>query len=235
VVFHFNPNRFQGTYRNRYDAAITLAAILRDELPQKGIAPKDCVIVGIPRGGLYLAFSISVEMGIPLDCAAIGKVGYPGHPECAMLAVDSEGKITVNGRRDDAESIESPTIRKIIKSKIEQTHNMESEIGCPLPKPSFRGKPVIIADDGIATGMTAKAAIYMVRDRGAGTVILATPVIAKLAFNSLEKKVEHIITPFIPDDFYAVSDYYEDFTPFDTKELKDAIKGANWYEDKSSQ
>lgn len=229
MIFNLTPKRFQGTFRNRYDAAMTLSSILTEELPGSGIDPNDCVLVGIPRGGLYMACSMSLKMGIPVDCAFIGKVGYPGHPECAMLAVDSDGKITVDGRRENPDFIESPTIRNIIKERIQEIRKLESELGCPSPKPSFKGKPVIIVDDGIATGMTARAAIYMTRDRGAGTVILAVPVIAKLAFNELERRVDMIVTPFIPDDFYAVSDYYEDFTPLEIDELKLSIKGANWY------
>ena len=229
MKFHFVPKRFQGTYRNRYDAALTLSSILTEELPESGINLQDCVIVGIPRGGLFMAGSMSLKMGIPLDCAVIGKVGYPGHPECAMLAVDSDGKVTVNGRRENPDFIESPTIRNVIRERIQEIKKLESELGCPSPKPLFNGKPVIIVDDGIATGMTARAAIYMVRERGAGTVILAVPVIAKLAFNELERRVDLLVTPFIPDDFYAVSDYYEDFTPLEIDDLKLSIKGANWF------
>jgi len=225
----FLPHRFSGTYVNRYDAAKVLSTILLYELPEKGVHLDKCVLAGIPRGGLYMVSLMSTEMNLPIDCAVIGKVGYPGHPECAMLAVDSDGKVTVNGRRDNAEFIESPTIRNIVNERIEEVRKIEKELRGDIPKPDFDGRPVIIVDDGIATGMTAKGAIYMVRDRKAGTVILATSVISPLAYNAIERQVDIFICPIVPSTFYAVSDFYEDFEPLSMEELQKSLKGANWF------
>lgn len=172
---------------------------------------------------------MSTEMNLPIDCTVIGKVGYPGHPECAMLAVDSDGKVTVNGRRDNADFIESPTIRNIVNERIVEVRKIEKELRGDVQKPGFNGRPVIIVDDGIATGMTAKGAIYMVRDRKAGTVILATSVISPLAYNAIERQVDIFVCPIVPSTFYAVSDFYEDFEPLSMEELQKSLKGANWF------
>ena len=229
MTFRAASHHFPGTFTNRYDAAKVLVRILAEELPLKGIEIARCVLAGIPRGGLYMVAMMSTEMNLPIDCAVIGKVGYPGHPECAMLAVDSDGKVTVNGRRDNPDFIESPTIRKIVEERIKDVKKNEIELRGDIAKPDFGGRPVIIVDDGIATGMTAKGAIYLAKDRGAGAIILATPVISPLAYNTIERQVDVFICPIVPSTFYAVSDFYEDFNPLTMDELKESLKGANWF------
>jgi putative phosphoribosyl transferase len=194
-------------FRDRADAGKRLAAHLgshRHDSP---------LVLGLPRGGVPVAFEIARTLEAPLDVCVVRKLGAPLEPEHGIGAVGEDGTVYVDresmrrfGVSEDelAASIEAK--RAAIDDEVERFRSGSA----PL---DVRGRTVIVVDDGVATGGTARAALLMLRSRGAGFIVLAVPVGASETLDELTAIADEIVCLHPEDTFYAVSPWYEDFTP----------------------
>lgn len=193
---------------DRVDAGRQLAA----RLSVLGFARQDVVVLGLPRGGVPVAFEVAQALQAPLDVLVVRKLGVPFRPELAMGAIGEGGVKVLNERvladarvtADELAAVEERE-REVVDRRVRQFRR-----GNP-PAP-LEGKTALIIDDGIATGATARAACQVARARGAHRVVLAIPVAPPQRVPGLERDADEVICLETPSPFFAIGEFYEDFS-----------------------
>lgn len=190
---------------DRADAGRQLAQALRS------YQRENAIVLGLPRGGVLVAKEVSRILGKPLDVMVVRKVGVPWHPELAIGAVGPKGVLFLNHDlmqqlHLDLAQLEDPILRE--RAELERRLQLFRD-GRPFP--DLRDKTAILVDDGLATGATARAAIAATRALGAGKIVLAVPVGAYATVSDLRHEVDELVCLQAPDDFQAVSLWYERF------------------------
>jgi putative phosphoribosyl transferase len=193
-------------FRDRRDAGERLAARLAP------FADESPLVVGLPRGGVVVAAAVAEALGAPLDVIVVRKLGVPSQPELGMGAV-GEGGVTVRTEPVIRAAGVTPAQFEAAatREREEVTRRAEAFRG-GRPPHSLAGRTVIVVDDGIATGGTARAALEVVRAHGAGRVVLAVPVAPPDTLRDLEPAADEIVCLESPTWFNAVGQYYADFT-----------------------
>jgi putative phosphoribosyl transferase len=198
-------------FRNRQDAGEQLGKLLKEEYKDKNV-----LILGIPRGGLEVAYYVAKELNADLSVLISKKLPYPGQEELAVGAVAEDGSNYVSqlGFRLDHKTISVIISIQLdeIKRRVKQYRNNE-------PLPDMTNRIVIIVDDGIATGATIVPALKLCKDRNAKSVIVAVPVSGMQPVPELEELADKIIVLERPDFFYAVGQVYEEFNQLTDKEV----------------
>jgi putative phosphoribosyl transferase len=192
-------------FSDRRDAGRRLAARLLD---QRGHDP---VVLGLPRGGVPVAAELARALGAPLDVLIVRKLGVPGHPELAMGAVGEGGVRVLNSRVVQAASVSGPQL-----AQVEAGERLEVERRARLyrenrPMVPVRGRTVIVVDDGLATGATARAAVDTVRAAGAARIVLAVPVGAPDTVRALGEVADEVVVLHAPRELRSVGEWYRDF------------------------
>lgn len=207
-------------YKNREEAGQKLAKELEKYSQDKPI------IIALPRGGVVVAYEIAKRLKAPLDIIVARKIGAPFNPEFGLGAISENGALT----------LDNEAIRHfgLTESDIEQAINRE--IGVMSKKielyrkdsipTELKDQTVILVDDGLATGVTTKAAIMSIKQNSPKKIILAVPVSSSDAINKLLKEVDEIVCLKTPDDFYAVSAYYDNFEQISDNEVMNLLHKA---------
>ncbi len=215
------------TFTDRKQAGQQLAVKLKDFLEAQGLLNNgNVVVVGLPRGGVPVALEISRLLGTPVEVLVSKKLPYPNQPECAIGAVSSDGVVVLNPSvpRTEQWNVYIEDERRQLLSKTRQIESEFYTLAERQPA-SFEGKTVILVDDGIATGMTALAAVETARKRGAKKVILATPVISQEGYSELSMCCT-VIAVSVPLEFQAVGLHYANFMQTTNDEVVMALKGS---------
>jgi len=191
-------------FRDRRDAGRQLAARL-DHL-----AAEDVVVLGLPRGGVEVAYEVATALDAPLDVVVARKLGAPQQPELAIGAIAPGASVL---RHDVIEmlGISDDEIRRITAREEARAEELERRLRHGRPALDLTGRTVIVVDDGLATGATATAAARSVRGRGPARVVLAVPVAAPESAEDLAAEVDEVITVMRPPDFHAVGLWYGSF------------------------
>jgi putative phosphoribosyl transferase len=158
----------------------------------------------------------------PLDIVVVRKIGSPGNPEFAVGAVDPDGTVIAN---PEARASEAYLEREGALEQREALRRI-SEYRGERPEPALAGRDAIVVDDGIATGLTALAALRWLRGRGVKRLILAVPVIAPEAVRMLTPEVDELVALEVPTDFRAVGAHYGRFSQLTDAEVKALLAGA---------
>ncbi|MGY1631756.1 phosphoribosyltransferase family protein [Geodermatophilus sp. SYSU D01186] len=179
----------------------------------------DVVVLGLPRGGVPVAYEVARALGAPLDVVVVRKLGVPSQPELAMGAV-GEGGVTVVDQRVVAMAGVGPDVvaRAEERERAELVQRARRFRGDRPPVP-LTGRTAVVVDDGIATGSTARAAGAVVRAQGAGRVVLAAPVCARESAQALTDEFDEVVCLEVPHRFAAVGRFYEDFRPTADEEV----------------
>ena len=193
-------------YRDRADAGQELArklAAYRDR--------SDVLVLGLPRGGVPVAFEVARSLRAPLDVFVVRKLGTPGHPELAMGAIASGGVRVLN--KDVVESLGIPQdmIEKVAAVEQEELLRREKQYRGSRPPLDVRGRIVILVDDGLATGSTMRAAAAALKSEGASRIVVAVPVAATASCDAVRQDVHELICGATPEPFWAVGQWYRDF------------------------
>ncbi len=192
-------------FKDRKNAGILLASKL---LRYRG---DDSVVYALPRGGVVVGAEIAKILNTPLDVAIAKKVGHPFNPEYAVCAVSENGDIACD--KEIEESIDENWLKNTIdraKKEVLLRRQSYSKIKSPI---SAEGKIVILVDDGIATGLTMKAAIKWIKSQKPEKIVVAVPIIPKETAEELEKEVDEVVALDIPEQFLgAIGAYYIDFS-----------------------
>ncbi len=203
-------------FADRAEAGRRLAEALRH------LAADDVVVVGLPRGGVPVAAEIARRLGAPLDVVVVRKLGVPFRPELAMGAV-GEGGVRVVDRRvaDVVGPVEFAQVESRERAEVERRARRFRGGRERVP---LAGRTVVIVDDGIATGSTARAACRVVRGQGASRVVLAAPVGPRSVIRSLQAEADEVVCLHLPAVFGAVGRFYADFEQVDDDEVTAVLR-----------
>jgi putative phosphoribosyl transferase len=205
-------------FSDRVDAGRRLVSALR------GLVDKDAIVLAIPRGGVVVGYEVAKVLGVPLDVIIPRKIGAPGNPELAIGAMTEDGTVLLNERLVEQLQVSDYYIkRESAAQKLEIQRRLKLYRG-EVPYPSLANRDVILVDDGIATGFTMKAALASVRKRGAKTVVVAIPVGPPSTIMELEQEADHVVCLHTPESFYAIGQFYRDFTQTRDEEVTILLK-----------
>lgn len=192
-------------FRDRADAGRRLAARLeryRDEEP---------LVLALPRGGVPVGFEISRSLGVPLDVFVSRKLGAPGQPELGIGAVAQGGIRVLNERIVRRLGIPEDYLEHVTRREQDEVERRLRLLRGDRPEPEIRGRTAILVDDGLATGVTAMAAIEALKMRSPRRIVLAVPVCAAPTAEVMRFEVDDLVSLQTPEDLYAIGFWYEDF------------------------
>lgn len=208
-------------FRDRRDAGHKLAEAL------DSYCDTEALVLGLPRGGVPVAFEVAQALHAELDVLVVRKIGAPGQPEFGIGAV-APGSVTVQFERAiqslglSAEAVE----RAARKEREEMTHQIQLYRGHDAP-PEADGRTVILVDDGLATGVTAEAAVRSARALGPARLVLAVPVCAAESATGVEDHIDEYVCLHPSDSFGAVGAWYEHFTQTTDEEVIEFLEEAH--------
>ena len=183
----------------------------------------DVIVLGLPRGGVPVAAEVAKRLNAPLDVFVVRKLGLPGHPELAIGAIASDGVRVFNGEVVNALRIPDEVIDAVSTEEFVELERREKAYRAGLPSLDVEGKTVIVVDDGIATGSTLLAAVSALRQLSAARIVVAAPVIAASACREIQRQADEVVAALIPERFYAVGQWYEDFSQTSDEEVRDLL------------
>jgi predicted phosphoribosyltransferase len=196
----------QTVFRDRREAGRLLAAKLSTYTGNLGV-----VVLGLPRGGVPVAFEVARALAAPLDVFLVRKLGVPGHEELAMGAVASGGVVVLNDDVIARLGIAPEEIDAVAAKETAELARREQLYRSGRTSPEFSGRTVILVDDGLATGATMRAAITALRQSGPARIIVAVPTAAPDICEEFKKQADGIVCYMTPAPFLAVGRWYEDF------------------------
>ncbi len=207
-------------FEDRFDAGRQLAArldVLRGE---------ETVVLGLPRGGVPVAFEVARALGAPLDVIIVRKLGVPFQPELGMGAI-GEGNVRVL----DEEVIQRAGVTEAEVAAVEARERTELERRARRfrddhPAVPLLGRTAVVVDDGIATGSTARAACQVARAQGAAKVVLAVPVAPRGWESRIGSDADELISLATPEPFFAIGQFYDDFSQTTDEEVIECLERA---------
>lgn len=201
-------------FNDRSDAGRRLALVLLD---QPFTNP---VVLGLPRGGVPVAYEIASTLGAPLDILVVRKVGVPGHEELSMGAVGTGGVFVANSPLITQLGIDPKVVEARREKAVADLIRLERDLrGARQPEP-VEGRDVILVDDGLATGSTMRAALAVLRGREPSRVIIAVPVAPREVCQAFEAEADELVCLEVPEPFLAVGTWYRNFDQTTTEEVK---------------
>jgi putative phosphoribosyl transferase len=211
----------EGLFPNRAEAGRQLAERLS---AYRGCA--GALVLGLPRGGVPVAYEVAQQLGLPLDVFVVRKLGVPGYEELAMGAIAS-GNVSV---LNEDVMLTLPNSEKILEMVVAQEkielERRETRYRQDRPAPDLRDRVVILVDDGLATGATMRAAAAALRKQGVARIVVAVPVGAPETCHQLDSEVDELICAFIPTFFHGVGQFYEDFSQTTDEEVQELLAKA---------
>lgn len=200
------PSRFA----DRRDAGRRLAERVRRSIAVDDL--HDPLVLALPRGGVPVAVEVAAALGAELDVLVARKVGLPGHPEVGIGAV-AEGGVRVAGAELLARAgLDRATFDRLADLEVTELERRVRAYRADRPLAATSGRDVIVVDDGLATGVTARAGAQAVRTRGAARLVLAVPVCARDTAERLARSDDvEVVCVLRPRRFVAVGEWYDDF------------------------
>lgn len=203
-------------FKDRKEAGI----LLGQALLKKGFSTQDnIVVIGLPRGGVPIAFEIANLLNSSLDVLFVRKLGLPFHEEVAMGAITEDGALFLDQDLIRMYLISSSTIEKIITHEKEVMVKRKIMYRQICQKKEVKGKTVILADDGLATGATMFAAIKSLRKENPKKIVVAVPVSPIETYHKLKNCADDVVCLNTPEPFFGVGGSYLSFPQVDDKEV----------------
>ena len=173
---------------------------------------EDVIVLGIPRGGVEVAFEVAQALHVPLDIFVSRKLGVPGHEELAFGAVASRGTRVLDPQTIRALDISEAEVEQITAHARKELERRERSYRGIRPPLALDGVTVLLVDDGIATGSSMLAAIEALQQLRPARIVVAVPVAPMSACDRLKREVDDLVCVYMPDQFYAIGEFYEDFS-----------------------
>ena len=209
-------------YRDRRDAGRQLA----ERLAAYAGDPR-VLVLGLPRGGVPLAFEVARALVAPLDIFLVRKVGMPGHEELALGAVATGGERVFNDEL--LRGVHPAAIDAAVAREERELARREHAYRAGRPAPAIHGRLIVVVDDGLATGATMRVAVAALRRQRPAGIVVAVPVGAPETCAMLRAEADEVICAAMPEPFYAVGEWYDDFAPTTDEEVR-ALLAAAWGE-----
>ena len=220
-------------FLDRAEAGKRLASLLTGQLMiERGAGT---VVLGLPRGGIPVAYEIARALGAPLDVILVRKIGLPAQPELAMGAIGEDGVRVVNDDVVDAEHISDLQFAAVEERERAELGRRAERYRAGLPRVPLTGKTAIVVDDGIATGSTARAACQVARAHGAARVVLAVPVAPPASIGALASVADEVVFVEEPEPFLAIGQWYQDFAQTGDEEVVDLLRQSGRAESGKAQ
>ena len=208
-------------FDDRRDAGRQLGAVLRPLGPSSGV-----VVLGLPRGGIPVAFEVASIIEAPLDVCVVRKLGVPGHEEVAMGAIATGGVEMLNTRTIRALQITPEAITRTLDRERRELERRERAYRGDHPPVEIRGRTVILVDDGLATGASMTAAVTALRRRGPRAIVVAVPVASTSACADLRRLTDGCVCVVTSEPFQGVGQWYADFSQTTDDEVRELLTAA---------
>ena len=208
-------------FRDRRDAGRLLAMTL---LAYRG--DPSVVVLGLPRGGISVAFEVAIALHVLLDVFVVRKLGVPGQKELAMGAIASGGVLVLNNSVIDACEISPPMIDLVAREERRELERQERTYRGDASQRDFSGRITIVVDDGLATGSTMRAAVAALRRLQAARIVVAVPVGAADTCVRLRHKADEFVCLRTPEPFLSVGLWYEKFEQISDRDVCCLLKTA---------
>jgi predicted phosphoribosyltransferase len=207
------------SYRDRREAG----AVLAESLEEYAERP-DVLVLGMVRGGVPVAAEVARRLDAPLDALVVRKLGVPWAPEVAFGAVGPQGVCVLN--EDIAARLSERAVTAVLQREAMELARREVRYRAGRPPLALDGQVVLLVDDGLATGASARAAVAAARRLGARRVVVAVPVGSPLAVGQLQEIADEVVCPVQPRDFDAVSRWYDEFEQVSDAEVVTLLADA---------
>lgn len=207
-------------FANRAAAGRELADVLALESLERP------VVLGLPRGGIPVAFAIARSLRAPLGALIVRKLGVPGHEELSMGAIGVGGELIRNESIIRQLGIDDRTLQKVIRSERNILSRLQDDLGAG-GEFDVVGRDVVIVDDGLATGATMRAAVAVAKASQPSRIIVAVPVAPPDVCESLLSEVDQVVCLETPEPFLAVGYWYRDFAQTPTSEVRRLLELAS--------
>jgi putative phosphoribosyl transferase len=195
-------------FRDRIEAGLLLAAKLRKYKNDHG------VVLAVPRGGVPVAYEVARELGFPVEVILTKKIGHPLNKEYAIGAASLTDYFVVPHENVSVEYIAKEL--QTIHNRLREMH--KKFMGDKHPE-HLQGKTVIVIDDGIATGNTILATVNLLRKSKPAKIVIGVPVASKSAVEILAKEVDEVVSVLVPEQFYGVGAFYDNFSEVSDEEV----------------
>lgn len=180
----------------------------------------DAVVLGLPRGGIPVAYEVARALAAPLDAFVVRKLGVPWREELAMGAVASGGACVLNDDVIDALAVDRRTIEEVIERERRELERCEHLYRGERAPIELASKTAIVVDDGLATGASMRAAVAALRERRTRAIVVAVPVASQATCSALAGAADEVMCATTPEPFVAVGAWYRDFSPTADEEVR---------------
>lgn len=205
-------------FKNRQEAGEKLAQALQEYKDAT-----DTIVLALPRGGVVVGFEIARALNLPLDIVVPRKIGAPQNPEYAIGAITETGEAILN--EEEVKNIDQVWLKRAMEEERKEALRRLAVYRAGLPA-ELQGKTVILVDDGIATGFTMRAAVASVKTRQAMKIIVAVPNGAAESVAKLRQLVDEVVCLETPALYFAVGEFYEEFSQVSDEEVIELLKRA---------
>ncbi len=209
-------------FTNREDAGQQLASRLL-RYAHRG----DAIVLGIPRGGVPVAFEVARALDLPLDIFVLRKLGVPGREELAFGAIGSGGVRVLDREVVEPVGLSPLDIDRVTRAERIELSRRERLYRGGWPPLDVHGKVVILVDDGIATGSSLRAGVLALRQMQPAAIVIAAPVAPLSAIYRLSLEADDVICVEIPEIFYGVGQFYRDFSQTSDEEVNELLDRAS--------
>lgn len=208
-------------FEDRFEAGRLLASKLRPFANRP-----DTVVLALPRGGVPVGFEVAKALSLPLDVFVVRKLGVPGYEELAMGAIASGGVRVLNEDLVRTAGIPGEAIDAVAAQEERELERRERDYREDRPPIDVRGRTVILVDDGLATGSSMRVAALALKNKKPSQIVVAVPVAARATCAEFESEVDRVICAVTPEPFWAVGQWYRDFSQTSDEEVRDLLRQA---------
>lgn len=209
-------------FRDRQSAGRELAQALC-KLKLSG----ELLVLGLPRGGVPVAYEVAQSLGAPLNVLVVRKIGAPSQPELAIGAIASGGVVVREPEAASYLAIPEALFQRLLQNERVELERREHAYRAGRPPLQLQGRTVILVDDGLATGTTMLAALRATRAAGASMVVVAAPVASNEAVALLRPAADQMLVLQTPPYFFAVGEWYEHFDQTSDEEVQALLEDSH--------
>ena len=209
------------SFRDRAEAGRLLVTKLAEYADRA-----DVLVLGLPRGGVPVAFEVARGLKVPLDVFLVRKLGVPGHEELGMGALASGGVRVLNDELIRALQVNQESIHRVTEQETQELQRRERHYRNGRAGPDVRDRTIILIDDGLATGLTMRAAARALHQQQPAKIVVAVPVASLEVCKELKDLVDEVIFTITPRELFAVGLWYEDFSQTGDDEVRELLERA---------
>ncbi|MBD3158422.1 MAG: phosphoribosyltransferase [Candidatus Lokiarchaeota archaeon] len=208
---------------NRFENRREAGRLLADKLLEYK-SMKDLMVLGLPRGGVPVAFEIGQKLEVSLDVLIVRKLGLPYNPEVAFGAIASGGIKIINHDMVRRANLTEEAIERVFEKEQKELAKRQEKYGSSLLEDDLKEKTIILVDDGMATGATMQVAIKGLKGAGVKSLIVAVGTAPPDTLREIESMVDEAISLLGPKPFFGVGTWYKDFSQTTDQEVRDLLE-----------